>query len=460
MNAIDLWSAINWKKAIKEVLKLQQKIYAAAMANDIKKVIELQRILTNSFYARALAVKQVTSSAGGKTPGVDGVIYNTDESKILAVHALKSKDYKATPVKRIIIPKKKGGIRPLGIPTIFDRAIQALHVIALSPISEVKADVNSYGFRTGRSQHDAYQAISSAIATRYIKWILDADIKTFFDSISHAWIESNVIIDKEVLHEFLKAGFLELGKDISLVNPTNMGVPQGGVISPIISNIVLNGLENAISKVISQRVNLDSNSVIVVRYADDFVVLARAEFILNIVKPVIVAFLKERGLSLNNEKTKVLNLKKENLNFLGFKFEITTSNSRSVLITRPGQSNVEAVKAKIKAIYSSSNVSSSFIEVVLESNSLITGWCNYYRVINSSNLFSGLTKFLWEAQYAWAQNKFPHWNSRKIFIKCFTGPKHIFFALNDKRRLLAKYPTDFKIQYLKKREISNPYVKK
>jgi len=258
--------------------------------------------------ARLLAVKQVTSNQGGETPGIDGITWQTDEAKMAAVIALGAKHstYKASPVKRVLIPKgNTGKMRPLAIPTMFDRGMQALYNLALQPIAEVTGDSNSFGFRVGRSAHDAAQALYDSIKSPTApKLIFDADIKGFFDNISHDWIMANIPLNNHVLNEFLKAGFIH---EFSF-NETEFGVPQGGIISPTIANMVLDGLERTVSNSLVRAKVMLASRVRVIRYADDFVIVATHQWILDsVVIPAVKKFLAERGLALNVDKTKIVN---------------------------------------------------------------------------------------------------------------------------------------------------------
>jgi RNA-directed DNA polymerase len=200
----------------------------------------LQWLLTHSFYAKLLAVKRVTQNKGRNTPGIDRIIWRTPQQKMQAVKLLKRRGYHSLPLRRIYIPKKNGKLRPLGIPTMIDRGQQALHLLALEPIAETKGDKNSYGFRPKRSIHDAIAQCFNVLARKHSsKWILEGDIKSCFDKISHKWLEDNTIIDKSLLKQWLKTGYMEK----NIFHCTEAGSPQGGIISPTLANITLDGLE-------------------------------------------------------------------------------------------------------------------------------------------------------------------------------------------------------------------------
>ena len=265
------WKSIDWRRAEREVNRLQVRIVKATQQNDYNAVKRLQYLLTHSFYAKALAVKRVVTNDGRKTPGVDGVLWNTPAKKMKAVLSLTDKGYRARPLRRVYIEKKdKKKKRPLGIPTMYDRAMQALYALALEPVAETTADGKSFGFRKGRCAQDACEYLFTALSRKHIspKWILEGDIKGLL---------ANIPMDKSILKQFLKAGFIYQRE----LFPTEEGTPQGGIISPILANMTLDGMEkrlaerfhtNALGKVDFRFKN--AHKVNFVRYADDFVVTA------------------------------------------------------------------------------------------------------------------------------------------------------------------------------------------
>ena len=238
----------------------------------------MQWLIVHSVDAKLLAVKRVTTTEGRKTEGLNGQQYQ-------AARGLKVRGYKAKPLRRIYIPKKNGKKRPLSIPTMKDRAMQTLYLLSLEPISETTGDLNSYGFRPKRSTHDAIQQCFSALGMdNRAQWILDADIQSCFDEISHQWLRENIMIDKRVLNQWLNSGFIE-GNHLY---ETIRGRPQGGPISPMLANLVLDGLENAIHSACKK-----TDKVNFVRFADDFIVTAKTPDILNNnIIPVINQFLE------------------------------------------------------------------------------------------------------------------------------------------------------------------------
>ncbi|HEV7737225.1 MAG TPA: reverse transcriptase N-terminal domain-containing protein, partial [Chlamydiales bacterium] len=266
------WDSINWNTMERKVATLQVRIVKAYKAKQYRKVRSLQWVLARSYAGKLLAVKRVTSNKGSRTSGVDGVLWSTDNSKMNAVQSLKRKGYKPMPLRRIYIPKANGKQRPLSIPTMKDRAMQALYLLVLNPIAETKGDVNSYGFRPKRSCADALTQCFAALANKgAAQWILDADIKGCFDNISHEWLYNNIPIDKRILRLWLNAKIID-GKSFF---HAQSGTPQGGIISPVLANMVLDGLETVLNtlalKTFSKKtgyVERNDYRVNYIRYAD------------------------------------------------------------------------------------------------------------------------------------------------------------------------------------------------
>lgn len=262
------WHAINWHLVQRKVRGLQVRIAQATKEGQWRQVQKLQRLLTHSFAARALAVRRVTENRGKNTPGVDGELWSTPTSKWKAIERLKRTGYRPKPLRRVYIPKANGKRRPLGIPTMLDRAMQALYLLALEPVSETTADRNSYGFRPQRSTADAIeQCFINLSRKNSAEWVLEGDIRGCFDNISHDWLLAHVPMDKQVLQKWLKAGYMESNR----LNPTEAGTPQGGIISPVLANLALDGLEKVLEEHFGEKNTKKSykTKVNYVRYADD-----------------------------------------------------------------------------------------------------------------------------------------------------------------------------------------------
>ena len=402
---INQWHAIDWQKAHRSVRKLQVRIVKAEQEGKRGKVQALQRLLTSSFYAKALAVKRVTENQGRRTAGVDGKTWSTPKGKWEAIHSLKRRGYHPLPLKRVYIPKANGKLRPLSIPTMKDRAMQALYLSALSPLAECRADENSYGFRPERSCADAMAQCHKVLSKKWsARWVLDADIKSCFDTISHEWMLANIPMEKRMLKKWLKAGFMERNQ----FYPTKQGTPQGGIASPTLANMVLDGLEQQVRscstlkdhgkgrKSTVDRINL-------VRYCDDFIVTAKSREILEEkVKPVIVSFLKERGLSFSEEKTRILSIE-EGFNFLG---QHVRKYNQTLLI-KPAKKNVQALKNKLKVIFAKMKAAPAWT-LIRTLNPILKGWAYYHRHIVAKETFSNIDHFVFDKLVRWMKRKHPN----------------------------------------------------
>jgi len=296
IDSVTKWQGIDWELARNGVRRLQMRIAKAVQEGRWNKVRALQHLLTNSLYAKALAVKRVTSNKGKKTPGVDGVLWKSARAKGQAMFSLRRRGYRPQPLRRVYIPKKNGKMRPLSIPTMKDHAMQALYKLALGPVAETTADRNSCGFREGRGCADAIAAAFNALnKPNSATWVLEGDITGCYDNISQEWMLANIPMDDDVLRKWLQAGYIEKNR----LYPTRKGTPQGGILSPTLANMTLDGLERVIREAVPRR-----SRVNFVRYADDFIITGKSRQLLERqVKPAVEAFLAERGLSLSAEKT-------------------------------------------------------------------------------------------------------------------------------------------------------------
>ncbi len=272
------WNIINWDSVTGEVKRLQMRIAKAVRQKRWNKVRALQWLLTHSISAKLLAVKRVSMNKGSRTPGIDGVIWRSPTARMKGALSLRRRGYRAQPLRRILIPKKKNGKRPLGIPVIYDRALQALHLLALEPVADFLADWNSYGFRAYRACRDAIGQCFCALAKRHsARWILEGDIKACFDGISHPWLRENIPMDTKILNKWLTCGYMQDEK----LFPTTAGTPQGGIISPTLANMTLDGMEKAIKATAAGR----GQKVNFVRYADDCVPRRRTK-VCDVTHPV------------------------------------------------------------------------------------------------------------------------------------------------------------------------------
>lgn len=459
------WQSIKWGAVELAVKSLQNRIVKAVENQQWRKVKALQAILTKSFAAKLLAIRRITENSGKRTAGIDGQLWNNPKAKFSAIGQLKSKGYKPKPVKRITIPKSNGKRRPLGIPTMHDRAMQALHLFSLDPVSETTADYNSYGFRPFRSCADAIARCFSVLAKKDAPlWILEGDIKGCFDNISHDWMLGNITIDKQILKKWLKAGYVEKQS----LFPTKEGTPQGSVISPVLANLVLDGLEMAIDvacnikhwgkKNPKRRVN--TQGIHFIRYADDFIVTCDNRHTLEtIIKPTIEQFLKVRGLELSQDKTIITHID------IGFDFlgqNVRKYNGK--LLIKPSTKNVKAFLDKIyKAI--KERTAAPTIDVVRKLAPMIRGWAMYHRHIVAKQTFQSVDNAIWLMLWKWSvrrhkRKKNLHWIKNKYFIR-HQGKDWTFFAVNkDGDRETIFKASDILIQrHPKIKANANPYSK-
>jgi RNA-directed DNA polymerase len=414
---VDEWKAIDWKSVEVSVFKLQKRIYRASKEGNVKLCHKLQRLLRKSRSAKLLATRRVTQdNQGRKTPGIDGKTALTQRERLEIANGL-SLEGKATPVRRIYIPKASGEPRPLGIPTIRERAKQALVKLCLEPEWEAKFEPNSFGFRPGRCVHDAISQIFNNIKYRKM-FVLDADIAGCFDNINHDYMLKKLNTSSEirrVIRGWLKAGYVE-GHELF---PSDAGTPQGGVISPLLANIALHGLEEYITSQYPERPRSQGRQYWkpkIVRYADDFVVFHPCQEVILEVRDKISEWLKPVGLELKESKTRICNTN-EGFDFLGFtiKHQKPGVNKRGFLVnvqsgykTRlehvthitPSKKSFEVYKRKLKEIISSHKSGKQDV-LIARLNAVIRGWGNYFRYYQCWKTFGKVDRYLWLVLRRW-----------------------------------------------------------
>ncbi len=402
------WRSIDWKKARREVRRLQMRIAKAVKEGKHGKVKALQWMLTHSFYAKALAVKRVTSNKGKNTPGIDGVAWKGAVEKMQAVESLRQHGYKAQPLRRIYIPKKNGKKRPLSIPTMYDRAMQALYKLALAPAAETTADKNSYGFREGRSCADAVSAAFNALSKpNSATWVLECDIHACYDNIAGNWLMDNIPIEKRILQQWLQAGYVEKG----FYFPTRKGTPQGGIISPTLANMTLDGLEQAVHAAVPRR-----SRVNFIRYADDFIITGKSKTILmNNVLPTVKRFLSERGLELSQEKTRITYIR-HGFTFLGQTFR---KYGNTLRIT-PAKQAVCDLKRKVGALIRK-YTSAPMIILITKLNQSIRGWANYHRHVVASETFGRVDNYVYDQLWHMLRRRHPQKSKRWLYKKYWSA---------------------------------------
>lgn len=418
------WDHINWPLVHDHVRRLQTRIAQATRNEDWRRVKALQRFLVNSFSAKALAVKRVSENDGKRTPGVDGETWSTPEAKSQALQRLDSRGLRPQPLRRVYIPKRGGRkMRPLGIPTMMIRAQQALHLQGLEPVAETRADPHSYGFRRCRGTQDAIGRVFHLLARKVsAPWILEGDIKGCFDNFGHGWLDSHIPMDRKVLRDWLKAGYVESGK----LFPTEAGTPQGGIASPTIANIALDGLEAVLAERFgSTRTVLRRSRVRLVRYCDDFIITGSSKELLeNEVKPCVEAFLAERGLELSKEKTLITHIS-EGFDFLGQ----NVRKYHGKLLIKPSTRNVKAFLDSVRETIRM-NCSAKQETLINLLNPKIRGWANYHRHVVAKRTYSKVDNHIWLALWRWARRRHPNkscgWVRRKYYRT--QGHRHGVFA--------------------------------
>ena len=341
------WHQLNGAACHHRVRSLQRRIVQAVQAGAWRKVKRLSYLLVHSLAARALAVKRVTEHAGRKTAGVDGELWNSPAKKANAIARIgRWRGYRSAPLRRISIPKKNGKQRPLSIPTLEDRARQAVYLQALQPIAETTADPDSYGFRPKRRCADASdQGFKILRQKTSAIWILEGDMQGFFDNIEFAWLEAHIPMHKRLLSKWLRSGFVDRGARFA----TTAGVPQGGIISPVISNMVLDGLEAVVQ---GGNWHRRVHNINYVRWADDFIVTANSREVLEeTVLPRINAFLAARGVRLSRTKTVITHIS-QGFDCLGQTLRTyeRPQGKPATLQIIPSKASLQAIKARVKAL--------------------------------------------------------------------------------------------------------------
>ncbi|MDB9525480.1 group II intron reverse transcriptase/maturase [Oscillatoria sp. CS-180] len=418
------WMTIDWSKVQRTVRRLQARIVKAVQAQRWGKVNALQRLLSHSFSGKALAVRRVTENQGKRTPGVDGERWSSPPQKAAAIGRLQQRGYRAQPLRRVYIAKANGQQRPLGIPTMLDRAMQALYLLSLEPIVETTADGNSYGFRPGRSTADAIEQCRTVLMLKTsAQWVLDADIKGCFDHISHDWLMAHIPMDKGILRQWLQAGFMAQGQWYA----TAAGTPQGGIISPVLANLALDGLQELLRRHFrkSKHPPYDNPQVNLIRYCDDFVVTGRSQTLLEQhVKPLIEQFLAERGLRLSPQKTHIVSIQ-DGFDFLGQHLRKVNGKLR----IRPAKGNIKAFLTKIRTLIKAHKTAPA-AALIRWLNPLIRGWALYHRHAPSRATFVKVAHHIFQALWRWAKRRHPNKSKRWVKQKYFftVGGNHWVFG--------------------------------
>jgi RNA-directed DNA polymerase len=451
------WHRITWGACHRRVRSLQRRIVQAVQTGAWRKVKRLSSLSVHSFAARALAVKRVAEKPGKKTPGVDGERWDAPEKTASAVARIgRWRGYRPAPLKRLYIPKKNGQQRPLSMPTLGDRARQAVYLQALQPIAEATGDQNSYGFRPKRRCADAIDQCLKVLRQKTpAAWLLEGDIQGFFDTIRLSWRENHTPMNKRGLSQWRRSGFVDHGALL----PTTAGVPQGGIISPVISNMALDGLEAIVQ---GGNWHRRAHNINYVRWADDFIVPANSREVLEeTVLPRIHAFLAARGVRLSPTKT-VITHTSQGFDFLGQtlrNYERPQGKPAELQIT-PSKASVQALKGRVKALCKQS-AGSTPAPLIGTLNPVLRGWANYHRHVIRGATFAQLDSFVWRRLFRWAKRRHPNktgrWSAARYFPHALGQPWR-FTNPDAGTRLLRMQEAVKPQRHLKVKGDANPFT--
>lgn len=398
------WGSVRWRQVEKQVTKLQSQIYLAKLRKNNVKLRNLQRKMINSKCNLLSAIRTVTSkNRGKKTAGIDKMIYTTPTQRGALYQELKSIDLSSwvpSPVRRIEIPRQGKAPRPIGIPTVKDRVIQAVVKNALEPEWEALFEHGSYGFRPNRCAHDAMARIWRIMSSKKRRWLLDADIQGCFNNIAHAPLLQKLdgFPARDLIHRWLSAGYFK-GDTFT---PTDIGTPQGGIISPLLANIALHGMEKQLGATYHKDGYIRSERPFVpIRYADDFIVFCKSESEALRAKHILAKWLSDRGMEFASEKTNIREVQ-NGFDFLGWNFRLFTNlkekgkwyraKGKEVALVKPSDKSIRALKSKLREIWRNYIGKEAWL-LISKLNPILRGWAEYHRYANSNKTFRSIDNF-------------------------------------------------------------------
>ena len=428
------WKNVNWHKIIKYVSKLQKRIYRAASENNSRDVKNLQRMLVYSKAALLLAIRKVTQiNKGKRTPGIDGFRALSDKKRGELFDTLKTMKIKLhvpKPVYRMYIKKKNGKLRSLGIPAITDRIYQEIIRMALEPQAEFNFEPTSYGFRPKRGCHDALTRIMKNIMPGNWSWVFEGDFKSCFDTLDHDFILKEIkgFPLEKLVEKFLKAGYV----DENVFYGTSEGTPQGGLLSPLLANIALNGMEDILNITYNKITPKNRNVYYVtkgkyrmVRYADDFVIFAKSKEDIDAIPEILNPYLEERGLTLAEDKTHITHIS-DGFDFLGFNFRRYKTFDGFIHLCKPSKDSISRFKSKVAEICRQMH-GQSVDALIKRLNPLIQGTANYWKPSSAKKTFTDMDHYIWTKIFKFVkrlhQNKSIKWIKKRYFPHYFDG-KH------------------------------------
>lgn len=417
---VAMWNAIDWEYVREFVFRQQCGIARAADAGDIDDILKLQDELVNSDEAKALAVWEVMHRKSRNTPGVDGVVWESPAQWMSAVLHLNNEGYESMPFLRIFIPKESGKLRSIGISTMHDRTMQMLYNFALQPVAETWGDPHSFGYRLYRSAKDACATIRAFLDEEPGDeiWVLDADITVCFDNIRHDWLLNHIPISRKYLRQVLKSGYIYCGQ----FSRTTRGVSQGGILSPVLANMTLDGLEPRLVKAFGQPDANPGNpqtagyGLRFVRYADDFIILSSWRSVAEEAWDEINAFLKPRGLSLSEEKTRIVPIR-EGFHFLHWMFQ----KEKASLSVMPSDASAHHIRQALAAFFNNRPFQTPD-ELIRKLNPLLRGYAFYHRDVDARNLFLSLDDCIRQKIFGSLADWFPKESRKSLETRFFSSP--------------------------------------